>query len=310
VAGDIAFYVPIRSLEDTEYLYMTGDDGSDFMPEDGGAGWDGLGLLIARVALGDHGAFESVYEQLSGPVYRMILAVLRDRAQAEEVAQEVLLEIWRLAFRYDPGRGSAKAWVLTIARRRAIDRVRSASAASARELRTAAVRAAGPVSGTAADTPGRELLHACLGGLSDLQREAILLAFYGDHTYAEAAGMLGVPLSTLKTRIRDGLIKLRHSMQAGAAAEQEAAAGQLQAALSSRALIEQARGILAERLQITVGEALVLLRRDARAHHCSVAQLAGDVIRGTALISRGDQPAVPSSARNGSTGPVVVGHPK
>lgn len=94
---------------------MTGDDGSDFMPEDGRAGRDGLGLLIARVARGDHGAFESVYEQLSGPVYRIILAALRDRAQAEEVAQEVLLEIWRLAFRYDLGKGSAKAWVLTVA---------------------------------------------------------------------------------------------------------------------------------------------------------------------------------------------------
>jgi RNA polymerase sigma-70 factor, ECF subfamily len=274
---------------------MTGDDGSDFTPGDGRAAREGLGLLIARVARGDHGAFELVYEQLSGPVYRLILAVLRDAAQAEEVAQEVLLEIWRLAFRYDPVKGSAEVWVLTIARRRAIDRVRSAAAASVRDRRTATGRPADPVSGTAADTPGREFLHGCLGGLSDLQREAIVLAFYGEHTYAEVAGMLGVPLGTLKARIRDGLIKLRHCMQTEAAAphqeavhpRQKAAAAQLQATLTSRVLIEHASGILAERLQITPGEALVLLRRHAHAHHRPLVQVAGDVTRGTALIARG-----------------------
>jgi RNA polymerase sigma-70 factor (ECF subfamily) len=100
-------------------------------------GRDGLGLLMAAVARGDHGAFEKVYGQLSGPVHSLVLSIVRNPAQAEEVTQEVLLEIWRLAGRYDSGKGSATAWALTIARHRAIDRVRSAAAASARELRTA-----------------------------------------------------------------------------------------------------------------------------------------------------------------------------
>jgi RNA polymerase sigma factor (sigma-70 family) len=100
---------------------------------------DGLDMLLEATARREHGAFNLVYEQLSAPVYAVIRAVLRDPAQAEEVTQEVLLEIWQVAFRYDSTKGHAKAWVLTIARRRAIDRVRSAAAAEARERRTATV---------------------------------------------------------------------------------------------------------------------------------------------------------------------------
>jgi RNA polymerase sigma-70 factor, ECF subfamily len=267
---------------------MSGCDHWDSAPQAGNPGWDELGLLVTAVARGDQGAFDLVYERLSGPVYGVILAVLRDPAQAEEVAQEVFLEMWRLAFRYDPGKGSATRWALTIARHRAIDRVRSVAASSARELGTASALPLAQASESAADAPARELLRQCLGSLSDLQREAIMLAFYGEHTYAEVAGMLGVPLGTVKARVRDGLARLRPCMRGGLGArEREAAASQLQDALNSRVLVEQAKGILAERLRLTPDEAFVLLRRYARDHNHPLAQVAGDIAGGKAAIARG-----------------------
>ena len=105
-------------------------------PDDGDRYLDGL---LARVALGDQAAFEAVYDNLAGPVYGHSLRVVRDAAQSEEVSQEVLLEIWRMAARFDPAKGSAASWAMTIAHRRAVDRVRSAAAAAAREQRTAEV---------------------------------------------------------------------------------------------------------------------------------------------------------------------------
>jgi RNA polymerase sigma-70 factor (ECF subfamily) len=274
---------------------MSRCDSRTSVPERSHAGWD---ELVAAVARGDPDAFDVVYERLSGPVYGVILAVLRDRAQAEEVAQEVFLEMWRLAFRYDPGKGSVTRWALTIARHRAIDRVRSAAASYARDMRTATAPPAAPASDTAADAADPELLRQCLGSLTGLQREAIMLAFYGEHTYAEVASLLGVPLGTIKARIRDGLARLRHCMQTSAAfREQEAAASQLQDALETRVLIEQAKGILAERLRTTPDEAFVLLRRHARDHDLPIAQLAGDIARRTAATIRGGPEAASPASR-------------
>jgi RNA polymerase sigma-70 factor (ECF subfamily) len=246
------------------------------MSEGSYPGRDHLGPLLAAVARGDDGAFELVYEQLSGPVSGVILAVLRDRAQAEEVAQEVFLEIWRLAARYDPGKGSPARWALTIARHRAIDRVRAAAASSARELRAATALPAAQPGDTAADPPDPERLRQGLSSLSHRQREAIMLAFYGEHSYAEVARMLGVPLGTIKARIRDGLARLRHGMQSGV-------------------LAEQAKGILAERLRVTPDEAFVLLRRYARTHNRPLGQLAGDIARGTAVMRSGPAAASPDN---------------
>jgi RNA polymerase sigma-70 factor (ECF subfamily) len=172
-----------------------------------------LDVLLGAVAHGEHGAFDLVYEQLREPVYRNVRAVLRDPGQSEEVTQEVLLEIWRTAPHYDPDKGSAAGWAMTIARRRAIDRVRSTAASTARDQRNAAPES--PWDQTheaAADALDRERLVRCLEQLTGVQREAIRLAFYGGHTYSEVAAILGVPLGTVKGRIRDALIKLRDAM--------------------------------------------------------------------------------------------------
>jgi RNA polymerase sigma-70 factor (ECF subfamily) len=186
---------------------------SDPIIPDQFADTDNLDKLIMTVAQGKHGAFDALFKQLSGPVYHAALAVMRDRAQAEEVSQEVLMEIWRTAGRFDPGRGSAAAWALTIARRRAIDRVRSTVAEATRERRDGEVPVAwDQVSETVEDIIDRERLTSSLDRLSGPQRQAIMLAFYGGHTHSEIAVILGVAVGTVKSRIRVGLERLRDSM--------------------------------------------------------------------------------------------------
>jgi RNA polymerase sigma-70 factor (ECF subfamily) len=138
--------------------------------------------------------------------------VLRDAAQSEEVTQEVLVELWRTAPRYDQARGSALSWALTLAHRRAVDRVRSAQARGAREDRfgiESIERDFDEVAETVAANLEREQVRRCLGSLTTLQRESVELAYYGGRTYTEVAGLLKTPLGTIKTRLRDGLIRLR-----------------------------------------------------------------------------------------------------
>ena len=172
-----------------------------------------LDHLLGMVARGDHDAFEAVYDRLAGPAYGLIRRVVRDQAQSEEVTQEALLEVWRTASRFDPARGSAATWVMTIAHRRAVDRVRSAAAAAEREQRAAQPLVADDeVAETATANLEAERVRRCLGGLTELQRESITLAYYGGYTYPEVAGLLHTALGTVKTRIRDGLIRLRDCM--------------------------------------------------------------------------------------------------
>ncbi|MFH8749812.1 ECF RNA polymerase sigma factor SigK [Streptomyces rimosus] len=177
----------------------------------------GAEVLLPLVARGDHGAFEELYDLVSAPVFGMARRVLRDSAQAEEVTQEVLLEIWRRAHRYDPGRGSGLSWILTLAHRRAVDRVRSARAASEREeraARRAVVTAFDEVAEQVEGAFEREWVRRCLERLTALQRQSVTLAYYDGYTHREVARRLAVPLGTVKSRLRDGLARLRDCLAA------------------------------------------------------------------------------------------------
>jgi RNA polymerase sigma-70 factor, ECF subfamily len=168
--------------------------------------------LMSMVARGDEQAFERLYDELAGPILGLVQRVLRDPAQSEEVAQEVLVELWRTAARYRPERGSVRTWALTLAHRRAVDRVRSAQAAADREDRLAESETDRPFDEVADEVSGRlerEQVRRCMVTLTELQRESVVLAYYGGYTYREVAQLLDVPLATVKTRLRDGLIRLR-----------------------------------------------------------------------------------------------------
>lgn len=171
--------------------------------------------LLVQVAAGDQRAFEELYGLVSGPVFGLVRRVVRDPAQSEEVSQEVLLEMWRSAARFDPGRGSALSWVLTLAHRRAVDRVRSARAAGEREQREAR-RSHHPAFDQVIEEVEagleRQLVRRCLDRLTALQRQSVTLAYYDGYTYREVAERLSLPLGTVKTRMRDGLTRLRDCM--------------------------------------------------------------------------------------------------
>lgn len=179
---------------------------------------DELSLAMKRLAAGDQAAFATFYDATSSSVFGIVLRVLRDRAQAEEVTQEVFLEAWRTAARYDVKQGTPAAWVNTIAHRRAIDRVRSVERSTQRDRRHAESEQALSSPDTSEVVVARaegERVRAALQRLPEAQRTALSLAYFDGHTQREVAELLDVPLGTVKTRMRDAMKKLRIHLDEG-----------------------------------------------------------------------------------------------
>ncbi len=177
---------------------------------------DPLAETMVEVARGDQQAFAVLYDALAPRVLGMARRVIRNHAMAEEVAQEVLLEVWRQAPRYDPALANVSTWAMTIAHRRAVDRVRSVRASEDREDRVAAgsgSRDYDVVSETAEQHEEEARVRGALGSLTALQREAVELAYWGGQTSTEISARLGVPVPTVKTRLRDGIIRLRSALE-------------------------------------------------------------------------------------------------
>ncbi|WP_030482916.1 ECF RNA polymerase sigma factor SigK [Nocardioides aequoreus] len=174
--------------------------------------------LLQRCGRGDEAAFAALYDATSPRVFGLVLRVVRDRNQAEEVTQEVFLEVWRHSARYDAARGSAISWLLTIAHRRAVDRVRSAEASTARDT-TYHQQTQVPDHDSTAEAAHASLeahrVRQAVQSLTEVQREALELAYFSGYTHTEVAALLDLPLGTAKTRIRDGLIRLRDTMGVG-----------------------------------------------------------------------------------------------
>ena len=178
-----------------------------------------LADLLKACGRGDQSSFARLYDATAGRVVGLAVRVVRDPAQAEEVAQEAFLEIWKTSGRFDPAKGSPLGWMLTIVHRKAVDRVRSAEASTRRDTtyhqRNQAVEHDSTAEAATASMEARRIRQA-LSGLTPVQREALELAYFGGYTHTEVATMLELPVGTAKTRIRDGLIRLRDTMGVGA----------------------------------------------------------------------------------------------
>ena len=175
------------------------------------------GDLLRAAGGGDETAFASLYDLLSPRVCAVIRRVVRDRAQADEVTQEVLIEVWRTAARFDAAKGTPVGWIYTIAHRRAIDRARSEQAATARTMKAGIAALAtndDPVADKVIDRLEHQQVRHCLAVLTPVQHQAVTLAFYHGYTYREVADLLEIPLPTAKSRIRDGLLQLRDCLEA------------------------------------------------------------------------------------------------
>jgi len=159
--------------------------------------------LLRRLAAGDQQALGEFYDLHAGLVNGLALRILRDASDAEDVVQEVFVQVWRQASRFDPSRGTPEAWLCTMARTRALDRLRR------RASRREEPEEAAPATTTTPGSAEAIAVRKALGGLSADQRRALELAYYEGLTQSEIAERLGEPLGTVKTRIRTAMIRLR-----------------------------------------------------------------------------------------------------
>lgn len=171
--------------------------------------------LLQQVARGDVDAFATLYDRTRARVFGLVIRVLRDPGYSEETTQDIFLQVWRSADTYNPSAGSPLAWLMTLAHRRAVDRVRSEQAASQRESRYGAA-AVDPPSDHVADSvilldEHRQVVD-CLSTLTDAQRECIQLAYYDGLTYAQVSERLSANLATIKSRMRDAIRGLRNCL--------------------------------------------------------------------------------------------------
>ena len=174
-----------------------------------------LAELLKACSLGEEAAFAKLYDATAARLFGLVLRTVRDRAQAEEVTQDAYLDIWRNSSRFDPDRGSALSWLMTIGHRKAVDRVRSAEASRRRDTAYEARDQAPPFDQTVQDAHRNldaQRVRRALDTLTETQRGAVELAYFGGYTHREVATMLELPLGTAKTRIRDGLIRLRDTL--------------------------------------------------------------------------------------------------
>jgi len=171
--------------------------------------------LLSRVARGDQAAFGELYDQVAPRVLGLVKRLLIDHSQSEEVTQEIFLEIWQTASRYEASRGGALTWIMTMAHRRAVDRIRASQAGRNRDTKIG-IRDLEVEYDHVAETVEVRIEHErvekAMTRLTELQRQAVSLAYFGGYSHSEVADMLHVPLGTVKTRLRDGMIRLRDEM--------------------------------------------------------------------------------------------------
>jgi RNA polymerase sigma-70 factor (ECF subfamily) len=171
--------------------------------------------LLGRVAGGDRAAFAELYDRTAPRVFGLVKRLLRDHSQSEEVTQEIFLEVWQTAPRYSPAKGSALSWMLTMTHRRTVDRIRAAQASRDRDIRVGIRDHAPDIDSVAEIVEVRlesDRVKEAMTRLTELQRQAVTLAYFGGYSHSEVSRMLRVPVGTVKTRLRDGMIRLRDEL--------------------------------------------------------------------------------------------------
>jgi RNA polymerase sigma-70 factor (ECF subfamily) len=171
--------------------------------------------LLGRIARGDRIAFADLYDRTAPRVFGLVKRLLRDHSQSEEVTQEIFLEIWQTASRYEPSKGGALSWMLTMTHRRTVDRIRASQASRDRDVRVG-IRDFAPAFDSVAERVEVQLeserVKSAMTRLTELQRQAVTLAYFGGYSHSEVSAMLKVPIGTVKTRLRDGMIRLRDEL--------------------------------------------------------------------------------------------------